>query len=194
VGGRPTRVRHLRYTYYNTDTELCVPEIVTAPPPMLRPMPVLVVGADTPLGAAITRALDVRHGERRAFVSDPGVAESLKQRSWKVAVGDVSDGSHVGGAALGAFSLVLVPEAAFDGRERAFAQSPAATVQAWAEAASDAGVTRVIWLQDPRVEGAEHGFSTRVTEVAVVATEGRDPTEIAHDVARLDDLADLGGA
>jgi hypothetical protein len=154
-------------------------------------MPVLVVGADTVHGAAITRALDGRAGERRAFISDPESIDSLRQRSWKVAVGDVSDESHVGGAAFGAFSLILIAEAAFDARERSFAGSPAATIQAWASAAADAGVTRVIWLDDPRVAGADAGFRSRVPEVAVVPTEGRDPTEIAADVARLDDLAEL---
>jgi hypothetical protein len=155
-------------------------------------MPVLVVGADTVHGAAITRALDDRAGERRAFLSDASAADPLRERSWKVAIGDVSDGSHVGGAALGAFSLVLIAEAAFDDRERSFAASPAATIQAWAQAAADAGVTRVIWLDDPRVSGADAGFRSRVPEVAVVPTEGLDPAEIAAEVARLDDLADLG--
>jgi len=154
-------------------------------------MPVIVVGADTVHGAAITRALDGRAGERRAFVSDALAADGLRERGWKVAIGDVSDASHVGAAALGAFSLVLVPEAAFDGRERSFARSPAATIQSWAEAAADAGVTRVIWLEDPRVAGADAGFRSRVGEVAVVATEHRDPSEIATDVARFDDAVDI---
>lgn len=154
-------------------------------------MPVLVVGADTVHGAAITAALDGRAGERRAFVSDPTAAEALKDRSWKVAIGDVSDGSHVGGAAMGAFTVVLVPEAAFDGRERSFARSPAACIQAWMTAIAEAKVTRLIWLDDPRVAGADQGFRTRVPEVAVVSTEQRDPASIAADVARLDDLAHL---
>lgn len=158
---------------------------------MLGPMPVLVVGADTVHGAAITRALERRDGERRAFVSDVATAEDLKSRSWKVAIGDVSDGSHVGGAALGAYSLILIPEAAFDTRERSFTSSPADTIQTWADAAAEAGVTRIIWLEDPRVEGAETGFRSRVAEVGLVPTEGHDPSEIGEQVARLDDLADL---
>ena len=42
----------------------------------------------------------------------PGVGVALRGRGVKVATGDVSDGSHVGSAALGTFSAVVVPEAA----------------------------------------------------------------------------------
>jgi len=154
-------------------------------------MPVLIVGADTVHGAAISHALDERSGERRAFVSDPAAADALKARSWKVAIGDVSDASHVEWAASGAFTVVFVPEAAFDPRERSFASSPAATISGRASAVSDAGVTRVIWLEDERVAGADRGFLTRVPEVASVPTHGRDPAAIATDVARFDDSATL---
>ena len=152
-------------------------------------MPVLVVGADTLHGAAICRALDRRQGERRAFVSDPTAAEALRERSWKVAIGDVTDSSHVEGAALGCFSVVVVPEAAFDERERSFARSPAATMTAWMKAVRDAGVQRVIVLDDDRVAGAADGFGSAAPEIGRVDTEGRDPADVAAEVASLDDLA-----
>lgn len=154
-------------------------------------MPVLVVGADTALGSAITEALDGRPGERRAFVSDPVTAEDLRTRSWKVAVGDVSDGSHVGGAALGAYTVVLIAEALFDGRERSFAASPEAVVSAWADAVTEAGASRVIWLDDPRLPAAEDRFRTDDREVASVAVAGRPGDAVGAEVARLDDLATL---
>jgi uncharacterized protein YbjT (DUF2867 family) len=154
-------------------------------------MPVLIVGADTVHGSAIARALETRPGERRAFVSDPDAAASLRQRGWKTAIGDVSDGSHVGGAAVGCFSVILVPEAAFDDRERSFARSPAATIGAWASALREVDVRRIIWLDDPRVDGAVNGFRSATPEVASVTTLNRNPAEIAAEVARLDDLERL---
>lgn len=154
-------------------------------------MPVLVLGADTAAGAAVTRALESRAGERRAFVTDPEAAESLRSRGWKVAKGDVSDGSHVGGAAAGSFSVVVVPEAAFDGRERAFAHSPAATMTAWADALRTAEVHRIIVVEDRPIAGLVEGFRSAAPEVAVVPAGGRPPDRIAAEVARLDDLASL---
>lgn len=109
-------------------------------------MPVLVLGADTSLGAALMETLTERDGEIRAFVSDATVGLALKQRGVKVAMGDVSDASHVGAAAIGCFSIVALTEATHDARERAFASTPDAVSEAWLEAIADAGVQRVIWV------------------------------------------------
>ncbi len=154
-------------------------------------MPVLIVGADTELGEAVVAALLSRQGEVRAFVSDVDSGLALKERGVKVATGDVSDASHVGGAALNTFSAVLVPEAAFDGRERSFAGDPDAVFAAWAEALREAGVRRAIWIEDGRAPGGEERLRAVVPEVAAVATTGRSATEIAAEVARLDELAEL---
>ena len=147
-------------------------------------MPVIVVGADTPLGTAVLERLRSRDGEIRAFVSDPETAERLRsQGGVKVALGDISDGSHVGGAATGAFSAVLVGEAATDSRERSFASTPEAVRAQWAGAVKDAGISRVIWVGEP-------GPPVPGTEVAVVPTD-RSPAEIADEVADLDAAATL---
>lgn len=119
-----------------------------ADPAYARVMPIIVVGADTPPGSKIVDALLTRDGEVRAFVTDLTAAEELKQLGVKTAIGDVSDGSHVGGAALNCFSAVLVPDAASDDRERAFADDPGSVVAAWAEGLRDAGVNRVLWIGD----------------------------------------------
>ena len=71
-------------------------------------MPVIVVGADTEIGLASIEGLLARQGEVRAFVTDPAVGASLKERRVKVALGDVSDPSHIEAAALHCFSAVLV--------------------------------------------------------------------------------------
>lgn len=148
-------------------------------------MPVLVVGADTPIGASILDRLRTRDGEVRAFVSDPEVAERMRAAGGvKVALGDVSDGSHVQGAATGCFSAVLVTEASRDGRERSFAPSPDAVRGQWAGAVESAEVRRVIWVGEP-------GPEVPSTETATVETTGRSPTDVADEVARLDEAARL---
>jgi putative NADH-flavin reductase len=143
-------------------------------------MPVIVIGADTPLGGEVLGALQHRGGEVRAFVSSEAEGARLRDTPIRVAVGDVSDGSHVAGAALECFSAVLVTEAAADGRERAFAADAAAVHAAWADAVGEAGVTRAIWVGAPP--------PTETTpETYVVGVAGRDAAEVASEVAALDD-------
>ncbi|HSL26427.1 MAG TPA: hypothetical protein VLA54_09115 [Acidimicrobiia bacterium] len=144
-------------------------------------MPVLVVGADHPLGEAIVHRLAAPDREVRAFVSTPGSSAGLRQAGIKVAVGDLSDDSHIGGAATNCFGIVFVEPALEDGRELAFA-TPQATRDGWARAAVDARVTRVIWVGT--------GLPTvRAAEVVLVTTANRSAADIAEEVARLDDAA-----
>ena len=105
-------------------------------------MPVIVIGADTPLGRATMEELLPRSSEVRAFVTSPEAAASLRSRGVKVALGDVSDGSHVGGAALNAYCAVLIAEAAADDRERAFADNPESVISTWVDGLNDAAITR----------------------------------------------------
>lgn len=144
-------------------------------------MPVIVVGADTPIGRPIVDALLEPDREVRAFVSDIGVAEDLRRVGVKVALGDVSDPSHIGAACLNCFSAVLVTEAARDARERAFAPSPERVIQGWADAVAEAAVSRVIWV------GAGH-IAVPGAEMAVL--RGDEP-DVAGRVAELDDAASL---
>lgn len=106
-------------------------------------MPVIVVGADTDLGGAVVPALQPASGEIRVFITDEAVAARYRPVA-KVAVGDLSDGSHVGGAAIGAFCAVIVAAAAHDDRERHFAATPAEVFAQWADGLEDAGIGRVI--------------------------------------------------
>ena len=145
-------------------------------------MPVIVVGADTPVGLSIVSALIEPDREVRAFVTDPDVSASLKAQGVKVALGDVSDPSHVGGACLNCFSAVLVTEAARDDRERAFAPDRQAVLDGWAEAAREADVTRVIW-----VDSLGDLTSTGIEQTAVVRPAEVD--DVAAEVVRLDDAA-----
>lgn len=154
-------------------------------------MPVIVIGADTVIGRAAVDALLPGAAELRAFVSDPDEIDGLKARGVKVAVGDVSDGSHVGGAATRAFCAVLVPAAATDRRERSFASTPEGVVAAWADGLRDAGIRRVIWVDDGRVHGGADLLAGAAEEFAVVPATGRSPEEIAREIARLESQREL---
>ena len=154
-------------------------------------MPLIVVGADTAVGQAVVAKALRRGGEVRAFVTDPEVAAALRDRGVKVAVGDVSDDSHVGGAAAGCFSAVLVPVAAFDGRPLAFVDDPPAAVAGWVEAVVTSGVTRVLLIDEPHLPAVAEAISSRAPQSAVVPVEDRSPEEIAAQVAELDDAGRL---
>lgn len=172
-------------------THFLVPSPRTTLPPYPVGVPVIVVGADTPQGRPIVEALLERAGEVRAFVSDPAAAADLKEFGVKVAVGDVSDPSHVGGATLQVFSAVAVAAAARDRRPRAFADDPEDVLATWAQAFADAGVRRVIYVDDRPTPRIVEAFRRAVPEVATVDTRDRSHAEVAARVAALDDIAAL---
>ncbi|MEX1005349.1 MAG: NAD(P)H-binding protein [Acidimicrobiia bacterium] len=144
-------------------------------------MPVIVVGADTRTGRAIVDALVEPDREVRAFVSDITTAGELRIAGVKVALGDVSDPSHIEGACTRCFSAVLVTEAASDDRERSFARTPDAVLRGWVDAVRGAKVTRVIWV-------GEGALPVDGVEWAVV---GPTESNIPGRVAELDDARSL---
>jgi nucleoside-diphosphate-sugar epimerase len=143
-------------------------------------MPVIVVGADTPTGAQIVEALLEPGREVRAFVSDPDEGMRLRELGAKVALGDVSDDSHIGAAATQCFSAILLSEAARDNRERSFATDEPEVLKAWASGV--AGVRRVIWVHDSEPP------PTKAPEVAVV---GPDDPDVVERVVSLDNAAEI---
>ena len=153
-------------------------------------MPVIVIGADAPGGREIVQSLLGREGEVRVFVTDPAVARRLRDLGAKVAMGDVSDGSHIGAAALAAFSAVVITAAAIDERKRSFASTGSDVLAAWAEALTDVSIHRIIAVGDP---GEDAGALLRAAapEYASVNPTGRSPGDIAIEVAALDDAATL---
>jgi len=146
-------------------------------------MPLIVVGADTETGKAVLEPHDPRRREIRVFVTDEEVGKELRSRGFKVAVGDVSDESHIEAASTRCFSAVLITEAAVDSRERSFARDSAQVLRGWAGAVANSSVTRVIWVT------ADDPPGTDVSEVAVVRPD--DPG-LARTVAQLDDAASIG--
>ena len=141
-------------------------------------MPVIVIGADTEAGLAVINELADPGREIRAFVSDPETASDLRRLGVKVALGDVSDDSHVEAAALHCFTAVLVAEAARDNRERSFALSETDVLEAWGRAVSNAHVNRAIWVYD--------GIPPSI-DVPEVATVSPIDAGLAQRVAKLDD-------
>ena len=150
-------------------------------------MPVIVVGADTEMGEAIMDALLPRSGEVRAFVTSPESAAALRARDVKVALGDVSDGSHIGGAALNAFCAVLIGEATRDTRERSFADDPESVLAAWVEGLNEAGIQRAIFVGErPAAETVR-----ALQAVSVHVATDQPPTTVAAEVAGLEDAAQV---
>lgn len=154
-------------------------------------MPVLVVGADTPLGELVMRELAGRAGEIRAFVTDPNVAAHWKARSVKVAVGDVSDPSHIGGAGLNCYSMVFLPHAAVDGRERSFAKDTEHVLAGWVESIKESNAQRAIWVELPATEMYRPLLSGLTCEVAVVQSDDRTLAELAKLIVELDDAGQV---
>lgn len=143
-------------------------------------MPVIVVGADTDLGGRVVDGLLREAAEVRAFVTDAEAGAALKRRGVKVAVGDVSDESHIGGASARTFCAVLLSEAASDGRERAFAANPSRVVEAWAGGLRAAGTTRAVWVGDGTIEPG--AVKDAVHEFAFVDVTGRVPDDVVAEV------------
>jgi uncharacterized protein YbjT (DUF2867 family) len=152
-------------------------------------MPVIVIGADTRPGRVAVAALVARQGELRAFVSDPEAATGLRRQGVKVAIGDVSDASHIGGAALNAFTAVLIEEATDDERETAFASTPADVASAWGAAAAEAGVRRLIWVG---ASGLPEDVAQATPEAVAIDPSSMSDEQLAAEIARLDGLRTLG--
>ncbi|NNF70315.1 MAG: short chain dehydrogenase, partial [Acidimicrobiia bacterium] len=58
-------------------------------------MPVIIVGADSPQGNELVAALRQDRSEVRAFITEPAAGDGLRALGAKVAIGDVTDASHV---------------------------------------------------------------------------------------------------
>lgn len=146
-------------------------------------MPVIVVGADTPEGTVIIDRLYSPDREVRVFVTDDSTGLELKERGFKVAIGDVSDESHVEAASTRCFSAVLIGGAAEDERLRSYADNADQVLRGWAKAVTNSKVRRVIWVTSrPQPD-------VGVAEVAHV--DPADP-DLAEKVYSLDEAATLG--
>lgn len=148
-------------------------------------MPVIVIGADTAVGAEIVATLRPKSGEIRVFISDPDAADRYRGIA-KVAIGDLSDGTHVGGAAIGAFCAVAILAAAGDNRERHFAATPAAVLLQWADGLQDAGLSRVIAVGTAAELPQPNPLASAAAQYGFVDTAGKHLSAIAEEVAALE--------
>jgi nucleoside-diphosphate-sugar epimerase len=149
-------------------------------------VPIIVIGADTPIGVDIITELARSTGEVRAFITDPGPADCFRRMGCKVAMGDVSDGSHIEIAAFECFTAVLIAEAATDGRERSFADDPEAVAVAWMEAIRGARIHRLIWIGSDALPGPP---DPEVCPEIATLSEGKPG--VPHEVARLNEAETL---
>jgi hypothetical protein len=152
-------------------------------------MPVLVIGADTEWGREIVPALRSTAAELRIFGSDPEVVAPYRDFA-KVAVGDISDGTHVGGAATGAFCAVVIVSAAHDDRDRYFATDPPALFAQWADGLADAGVSRIIVVGEPDEVPDPDPLRTASPDYHLVTTADRDPAAVVTEVVALESAVD----
>ncbi len=150
-------------------------------------MPVIVIGADSELGHAIVPALRPASGEIRLFASDEDPVTQYRPFT-KVAVGDISDGTHVGGAAIGAFCAIVIAAAAHDERERHFVSDAEELFNQWADGLSDAGIGRVI-LVGASAEIPAHRLDQIGAEFIHVDTRGHNPDQVASLVAAAESRA-----
>ena len=154
-----------------------------------RPMPVIVIGADTELGHAVVAALQPASGEIRVLASDADQVDRYRSAA-KVAVGDISDGTHVGGAAIGAFCAIVIATSAHDDRERHFASDPEALFAQWADGLADAEIRRVIVVGRP-AEIPKHSLNSIGAEYAHIDTTEKSPAQVAAEVAATEAAAEI---
>ncbi len=152
-------------------------------------MPVIVIGADTELGHAVIPALHPASGEIRLFASNPDAVAGYRGVA-KVAVGDISDGTHVGGAAIGAFCAIVIAAVAHDDRERYFAANPMALFAQWAAGLADADIGRVVLVGRPS-EVPEHTLDNIGAEFVFIDTTGKDAAQIAAYVGDAEAAAEI---
>jgi hypothetical protein len=110
------------------------------------------------------------------------VGDRLRQKGIKVALGDLSDQSHVAAACTNCFSAVLMVEAATDGRALSFAQTPQQVIVGWSASIKEARVRRAIWV------GGE-STPTGAAPEEVFISPGPDISLLAEQVAALDEAA-----
>ncbi|WP_436773077.1 NAD(P)H-binding protein [Yinghuangia sp. YIM S09857] len=143
-------------------------------------MPVVVIGADRPLGRALVLALvDLGVPELRAVVRDRSSAPALRAAGVRVSVGDLSDPLRLGAVLEGAHTAVHL-DAGPDG-----SGEPLDTWDWLLEAAEDTGLQRIVTVVgDNRVSPDTAGYDVvclpgRVTRSSGDATDAVDPVLVS---------------
>lgn len=148
-------------------------------------MPVIIIGADSAIGHALIPALRPDASELRLFASDAAAVAEYRDFA-KVAIGDISDGTHIGGAAIGAFCAVVIATAAHDERDRYFAPTTGALFAQWADGLADAGVQRVIVIGTGNEIPDPDPLRTIVDDYHHAETSGRELPAVINEVLAIE--------
>lgn len=128
-------------------------------------MPVVVIGADLPLGRGLVLALAERGvPDVRAVVAERGAAAALRAAGVRVAVGDLSDPVRLGAVLEDAYTVVHL------------ARDPLDTWAWLLEAAEDTGLRRVVTVLPEGVEPPEGGAYEVVVVRGAIPGPGGVPT------------------
>lgn len=130
-------------------------------------MPVVLIGADAPVGSALVPRLIAKGSEVRAVVSGQAVADRLRELGAKVAVGDATNPDLLPAVLRDAHTVCHLVDGLFLGEEE-YLPVIAGTTEAAVEAAQEAGVTRLILLSYP---GADAGSSNAYLRAKGMAEE-----------------------
>ncbi|MEU8133048.1 NAD(P)H-binding protein [Streptodolium elevatio] len=143
-------------------------------------MPVVVIGADRPLGGALVLALvELGVPDLRAVVRDRAYAPALRAAGVRVSVGDLSDPLRLGAVLEGAHTVVHLdtgPEGS---------GGPLDTWDWLLEAAEDTGLTRIVTVvEDERISPDRGGYDVvllpgRITRSCGGATDAVDPALVS---------------
>ncbi|WTW97419.1 NAD(P)H-binding protein [Streptomycetaceae bacterium NBC_01309] len=143
-------------------------------------MPVVVIGADRPLGAALVLALvDLGVPDLRAVVRDRSHAPALRAAGVRVSVGDLSDPLRLGAVLEGAHTVVHL-DAGPEG-----SGGPLDTWDWLLEAAEDTGLARIVTVvEDDRVLPDQGGYDvvflpSGVTRSSGGTTDAVDPALVS---------------
>jgi uncharacterized protein YbjT (DUF2867 family) len=138
-------------------------------------MPVVVTGADRPLGRALVRHLAAAGvPDLRAVVRDPHRAAPLRAADARVSVGDLSDPLRLGAVLEGAYTVVHL-DAGPDG-----GGSPLDTWDWLLDAAEDTGLRRIVTVLPPGTAAPESPYETVVVPGPETAPDADpDPALVA---------------
>ncbi len=150
-------------------------------------MPVVVTGADGPIGRALIPMLIERGSEVRAHVPERRVAEALRRPGVKVAVGEPTDAELLTTVMSDAHTVCHLPAPAVSDSSGEEAVLDAA--RSALEAAREAGVSRVLFVSWP---GASAGAANAILRVAGAVEDEIRSTGIQHVILRCTHLVGPG--
>ncbi|MET7298724.1 NAD(P)H-binding protein [Embleya sp. NPDC005575] len=154
-------------------------------------MPVVVTGADQPLGRAVALELAASGGEVRATVRDRGAVGALRAAGIRVAVSDLCDPARLGAVLEGAHTVVHLDRGA-DGDG-----SPGDTWGWLLEAAEGTDLQRIVTVLPqpptrPRAREGEWGYELIIRQLPAGGADrpGYPDPALVHELVEADRRAE----